>query len=70
MIGQPHPVVAYAAAGHRIAAFQAEAERYRLARLVQQVASHRQAWPDVVAVVAVVLLLALLLATGSDVATV
>jgi hypothetical protein len=68
MIGQSHLIVMSTVAEQRSADLHAEAARHRLGHLAGQRADHRDAWPDVVAVVAVVLLLALLFATGSDVA--
>ena len=65
MTGFPHPVVMVTVAAHRRADFQAQADRDRLARLVQPSVDARLAWPDRAAVVAVVV--ALLLAAGAAV---
>jgi len=65
MTGFPHPFGMVTVAEHRRADFQAQADRDRLARLVQPDAEPRLAWPDRAAVVVVVV--ALLLAVGTAV---
>jgi hypothetical protein len=67
MSGQPHLIVMGMIVEQRLADFHVEAERLRLARLAQQCAGRRQAWPDLAAVAAVVLVLVLAL-LAADVA--
>jgi hypothetical protein len=67
MSGQPHLIVMGMIVEQRLADFHVEVERLRLARLAQQSADRRQAWPDLAAVVAVVLVLVLAL-LAADVA--
>jgi hypothetical protein len=63
MTGFPHPFLMGTVAAHRRADFQAQADRDRLARLVQPSADAHLMWPDRAAVLAVVV--ALLLAAGT-----
>jgi len=67
MTGFPHPFVMTQVAEQRRADYLAQADRDRLARSVQPDADARLMWPDHVAVVAVVVVLALLLAAGTAV---
>jgi hypothetical protein len=65
MTGFPHPFGMVTVAQHRRADFQAQADRDRLARLVQPNPDAHLMWPDRAAVVVVVV--ALLLAAGAAV---
>jgi hypothetical protein len=62
MTGQPHLIVMGMVVEQRLADLHAEADRLRLAHLAQQGADRGQAWPDLAAVVAVVVTLVLLAA--------
>ena len=62
MAGIPHPVTVTVYAEQRRADFLAWAERERLGALARPRAGQHLTWPDLVAVVAVVVVVALLLA--------